>query len=148
MQLFKCTYCSGRGTWPDDGTEKLTPEVGRISYNNGPYLMKCQLCKGTGWTSNGERTGPKGQSFAPGFGCCQRCKTPWAFVEGHSTPINSHSSMFPMCKACHKEIEPEERLIYYNRLIREWKREFPDSDNGTPWEEVEASVKRSVLKGN
>jgi hypothetical protein len=61
-----------------------------------------------------ERIGIAGQRKAPGYGHCERCKTPWKFVDGHVTSIGTNGKgVFPLCEACWRETDIATRLVYY-----------------------------------
>jgi len=82
-----------------------------------------------------ERIGVAGQLKAPGYGHCERCKTPWKFVEWHVTDIGPYGhGVFCLCHACWRETDVETRLVYYqSALVRcGWT---------LAWPEVEAAVR-------
>lgn len=54
---------------------------------------------------------------------CLRCNTPWG--EHHNTMFTSNKGVFPLCQKCWSKLSPEERLPYYERLVRRWMKEIP-----------------------
>lgn len=87
------------------------------------------------------RIGKIGQRLAPGYSWCQRCLTPWKFVEGHDTRCSKSWGCFPLCEECWRELEtPERCLPYYRQLLAEWERLTPG--HVTP--ELAAAVERAV----
>jgi hypothetical protein len=86
------------------------------------------------------RLGPLSRILAPGFGWCRCCKTPWKFVEGHSTQYTRNSGCFPLCKWCWRDLSPHQRLPYYREMWEDWNRTGPDDSR---WEDIE----RAVLEG-
>ena len=72
---------------------------------------------------------PLVQSMLPGTSVCGRCKLPWYVVYGHSTNYEYGSRCFPLCEDCWKELrEPNNRLPYYEALIRIWEKQSPTTD--------------------
>lgn len=88
------------------------------------------------------RTGPASWARWPGRSHCMRCETAWGAVDGHSTPYNKTSGMFPLCKACWAELTPDSRLPFYRVLYEQWA--FQARLGGYPsnphWSEIEAAV--------
>lgn len=67
------------------------------------------------------RIGRIGQLFAPGYGWCFRCKTPWLFVRWHDTQYGSHGcGCLPLCEKCWVELTPTQRMPFYRALIESW----------------------------
>lgn len=89
---------------------------------------------------NDERIGLAGQIKAPGYGYCERCKTPWKFVEGHDTAIGTHGAgVFCLCHACWRETDTETRLVYYQSA-------FVRCGWIYMWSEIEAAVRADNAK--
>jgi hypothetical protein len=101
------------------------------------------------------RLGSWSRALAPGYGWCLRCKTPWRFVEGHSTPFEFRTvdlqapdgtvipnggdwqrSCFPLCERCWAELTPVDRLPYYHELWWDWWKAPEDQ----PWEPLRDAV--------
>lgn len=66
-------------------------------------------------------------------------------VKSHSTPYREGRACFPLCEGCWSEMEPWERLPYYQTLFISWARdafvhgyELPDS-----W----AEIRHAVIEG-
>jgi hypothetical protein len=88
------------------------------------------------------RIGRIGQLFAPGYGWCLRCETPWVFVHWHTTEYGSHGrGCLPLCEKCWTELTPEKRLPFYRELIELWHDE-PGRELlfGEEWPLVEIAV--------
>jgi hypothetical protein len=67
------------------------------------------------------RIGRIGQVFAPGYGWCLRCKTPWLFVSWHDTQYGADGNgCLPLCEKCWGELTPAQRLPFYRQLIESW----------------------------
>lgn len=58
--------------------------------------------------------------LAPGYGTCFRCDIPWKFIKGHPTPYGGGRACFPLCEMCWQELTIEERLPYYEKLLKWW----------------------------
>jgi hypothetical protein len=58
--------------------------------------------------------------LAPGYSWCMRCKTPWKFTKAHYTPYTEDRSCFPLCETCWQELTPEQRVPYYEKLVKWW----------------------------
>jgi len=85
-------------------------------------------------TERGVRVGALGKPFAPGYGWCFKCLTPWAFIEGHSTFYRDGRGCLPLCTLCWGEMTPEERLPYYRQLWEEWAAGYAE------WSDIERAV--------
>lgn len=87
------------------------------------------------------RIGRLGCLFAPGYGCCFRCGTPWKFVREHSTEYRSGSGCFPLCEKCWRGLgTPEARLPFYRQLWEMWKSKGSPKSEET-WQQIEAAVR-------
>lgn len=86
-------------------------------------------------TTINRRLGGLAKIFAPGYGCCLKCLTPWRFVNAHMTRVTALSGCFPLCEKCWSEMTPEERLPYYRDLFSAWDNPDPD------WHAIEAVVR-------
>lgn len=62
---------------------------------------------------------------APGFGWCLRCEMPWKFIEHHSTPYTYNRACFALCEMCWNDLTIEERLPYYEQLLKMWHVQSP-----------------------
>lgn len=60
------------------------------------------------------------RAAAPGYGCCYRCQMPWKFTEGHTTYYGGGRGCFPLCEPCWADLTPEQRLPFYEQLLRDW----------------------------
>lgn len=103
-------------------------------------------------------SGRAAQIISPGYSFCHRCKMPWKFTKGHTTPYGKeitqmikagesvplfYGGCFPLCERCWQELESgENRLQYYRELWVEWQQWEPI--NHEKWEHI----KVSVLAGN
>lgn len=58
--------------------------------------------------------------LSPGYGHCFHCRRPWRFVLPHSTNYHRGSACFPLCEKCWGELTIDERIPYYEQLLREW----------------------------
>lgn len=58
--------------------------------------------------------------LAPGYSCCFRCETPWKFTDHHATPYGGGRACFPLCQECWSELTPEQRVPYYEQLLKWW----------------------------
>lgn len=75
------------------------------------------------------RLGRWSQPFAPGYSTCERCGTPWKFVENHTTyyiepsidPPRVGWGMFALCEKCWGELRPLDRVPYYRKAWGRWK---------------------------
>jgi hypothetical protein len=85
-----------------------------------------------------ERIGPVSQEFCSFEGHCGKCKTIWSYVRGHVTSCDEHSGCTPLCELCWSELTPEERLPYYKKLYKEWKK-----NDKALWKKI----KNAVLEG-
>lgn len=64
------------------------------------------------------RLGRLGQLIAPSYGYCLRCKTPWRFVDHHTTWYAPSSGCFPLCEKCWAKLQrPERRLAFYAQMV-------------------------------
>lgn len=89
------------------------------------------------------RVGRIGQLFAPGYGWCLRCKTPWLFVRWHDTPFGSDGhGCLPLCEKCWAALTPAQRMPYYRELIESWHERH---DRGLMLDEEWALVEAAVL---
>lgn len=89
------------------------------------------------------RIGRTGQLFAPGYGWCLRCETPWLFVHYHLTPYGSHGrGCLPLCEKCWTELTPAQRVPFYRDLIMSWR-----PGRALARDEEWALVKTAVLSG-
>lgn len=94
------------------------------------------------------------QIFAPSFGVCGRCNTPWKFTKEHVTgigvPFDSFAGtvgtghytegVFPLCERCWQELEtPEARMPYYRQLWKEWGVDGPQDPRR--WDLIEEAVR-------
>lgn len=68
-----------------------------------------------------------------------RIETPWSIVEGHSTMYKTGTGCFPLCKKCWSELTPDERMPFYNLLIKE--RMVYDPDNHRDYSLIRKAVK-------
>ncbi len=71
------------------------------------------------------RLGAWSRLFAPGYGRCRACGTPWLFVYPHTTEYGRHTyyptqgigwgpkGCFPLCEKCWTERTIIQRLPYY-----------------------------------
>jgi hypothetical protein len=88
--------------------------------------------------------------LSPGLGCCYRCKRPWKHpaskrtgprtwqqldhdrfygligVREHSTTYKGGGGCFPLCEGCWAQLTPEQRLPYYQQLVRNWIWQMPE----------------------
>lgn len=85
------------------------------------------------------RVGRICQLFAPSYGWCLRCKTPWPFVRCHDTRYGADGrGCLPLCEKCWAALTPAQRLPFYRELIESWHAgsELFDEE----WTLVEAAV--------
>lgn len=75
----------------------------------------------------------------PNLSTCGRCCRPWSTVKGHTTEMDDHTGVFPLCESCWGCLTPEKRLPYYLDLIASWKASFGSS----PY--TEEQVTRAVM---
>lgn len=88
------------------------------------------------------RIGRIGQLFAPSYGWCLRCKTPWVFARWHDTTYGSEGNgCIPLCEKCWAHLTPAQRLPFYRQLIGSWH-EHPHRGLafGEEWPLVAAAV--------
>lgn len=90
------------------------------------------------------RIGRVGKLFAPSYGWCLRCQTPWAFVPYHSTDWGSKGCI-ALCEKCWHELSLHQRLPYYRQLVEQWH-ERPDLRE-LSFEAEWQLVERAVLDG-
>ena len=79
--------------------------------------------------------------FSPFYSTCGRCDRPWSVCTGHSTPYSEHSGCFPLCERCWRELSPQERLPYYDKLLRSWEQW------GTVEQWKKDAIRTAVLEG-
>ena len=84
------------------------------------------------------RIGKMSKLFTPNLSSCGKCKTTWGFVEPHNTQYSRCYGMFPLCEECWSELTPQERLPYYEQLIKRW---------GNVSEEDKTLIREAVLAG-
>ena len=82
--------------------------------------------------------------FSPGYSWCKRCGLPWSVVTGHSTDYTESRACAPLCNFCWKELEPVDRLPFYEILIADWKANGPC--NGYD-EKIFNSIRKAVIAG-
>lgn len=81
------------------------------------------------------RVGRIGKPFAPSFGWCLRCETPWRFVKEHDTEFAPGRALFPLCEKCWRQLgTPQARMVFYRGLWMSW------SPGYARWEDIEAAV--------
>lgn len=71
-----------------------------------------------------------------GYGCCFRCKMPWASVKSHSTNYTKTEGCFPLCEDCWESLTVKERLPYYYLLWMSW-----ESKHRPNWNLIEEAVR-------
>jgi hypothetical protein len=77
------------------------------------------------------------------WGCCERCRTSWQFVEYHATDFSETNGCFPLCEPCWQTLgTPQARLPYYVQLLAMWERLEP----GYVTPELRAKIEAAVLK--
>ena len=80
----------------------------------------------------------------PSYGCCYRCRRPWACVPHHTTRYSRTRGCFPLCETCWAELEsPEARLPYYRSLWTRWVDQGADDKRGE-WPDIETAVRRGL----
>lgn len=77
------------------------------------------------------------------YGCCGRCRRPWAIAKYHITDYSDGTGCFPLCESCWRELVPEQRLRYYRELVDQWSNYPGAKDYGITWE----LIRRAVLEG-
>lgn len=92
------------------------------------------------------RIGRIGRLFAPSYGQCLRCKTPWRFVRYHVTDYHPNHGCLPLCEKCWAELTPAQRLPFYQELIESWHERF--DHNELTFREEWALVETAVLSGS
>ena len=65
---------------------------------------------------------PIARMFAPGFGKCYHCGTPWRFVRSHVTMYDDHRGCFCLCRQCWPLLSTAQRLAYYEVCFHDWQR--------------------------
>jgi hypothetical protein len=90
----------------------------------------------------------------PGYSGCQRCLRVWPLCRAHTTVYkvseNGEEGCFALCEACWRDLPPDERLYYYERLVAEWKAQSLLWWMGNKVEEMEETwnqIKTAVLAG-
>jgi hypothetical protein len=84
--------------------------------------------------------------FSIGYSDCGRCHRTWNICKNHNTQYSKSYGCFPICEACWKELTPNERFPYYQRLIELWMFGSHD-DNGIPWNITKENIEKAVLSG-
>lgn len=89
------------------------------------------------------RLGRIGKLFARGYTWCFRCRTPWKFVEPHTTDYEWGDGWargcFALCEECWAELEtPTARLPFYEMLFAHPGR----SDSA----ETQRTIRKAVLR--
>ena len=82
------------------------------------------------------------QFIDPGHGFCGRCGITWSFVKGHTTNYDKGAGCFPLCESCWQELEPIDRVSYYEELIELWISQGSDVSN-----EKRSKIIKAVLDG-
>jgi len=77
--------------------------------------------------------------LTPGYSDCTRCRTTWAFVQGHNTRYTQGRSCFPLCRKCWAELTPETRLPYYEKMLKQW-----DHTDETTKERIRQAVRNGL----
>lgn len=77
--------------------------------------------------------------FSPGYTWCDRCKLSWTVVSPHVTYYNSIYGCFALCETCWSELEPTDRLPFYEIVIDAWR------NSGSSSEEDFKNIRLAVL---
>lgn len=72
------------------------------------------------WLAIRRALAPMAVKLSPGYSACKHCGMPWPVVTNHSTPYTQGRACFPLCDMCWTMLLPEERLPYYEQLVKEW----------------------------
>jgi hypothetical protein len=97
---------------------------------------------GLGPSASGD---PRTGRSAPGYSECGRCRTAWAFVDGHLTQYSDGSGCFPLCEGCWEDLTPEERLPFYRTLHQQWA--WGAAKNGYTLPDDWGAIEQAVLAG-
>lgn len=62
-----------------------------------------------------------------GYSGCQRCLRVWPLCRAHNTVYKTseegHEGCFALCEECWRDLPPDERLYYYQRVVEEWRQQ-------------------------
>lgn len=101
-------------TPPESAVEPSSDRPGSASYWRSPTTQRI------GYAAS--HLDPR---VPPGLSDCMRCRTSWAFVDGHTTEYGDGSGSSILCEECWAELTPQERLPFYRvhweQGVSEWR---------------------------
>jgi hypothetical protein len=81
-------------------------------------------------------------------GACLRCSTDFAFVRPHDTPYHYDGRCcFPLCEPCWKETTPDERIVFYARMLLDWRAAGKYDGDEAGWDEDREAIFAAVKAG-
>ena len=67
------------------------------------------------------RLAPLARLLAPGYGCCQHCRMPWKFVQGHIVNYRPDRGVFVVCEDCWPLVTPQQVFLHAIAATEDWE---------------------------